>query len=153
MASTCSSRKTSPIWSFFSIAKDSKYAVCKSCQQKISRGGATTKTFNTSNLVSHLKNKHVEEHKEFEKQKQKVVESKDKQPSMFFKGKQLTLEESKDHARVWDVNDPRAQLVHKRIAEMIALDCQPFSIVDDTGFNRLLKALIFFVFSYLGFSV
>ena len=68
---------------------------------------------------------HVEEHKQFEKQKQKVVESKDKQPSMFFKGKQLTLEESKDRARVWDVNDPRAQLVHRRIAEMIALDCQP----------------------------
>ena len=135
MAST--SRKTSPIWSFFSIAEDSKYAVCKSCQQKISHGGATTKTFNTLILVSHLKNKHVEEHKEFEKQKQKVVESKDKQPSMFFKGKQSTLEESKDRARVWDVNDARAQ----QFTEMIALDCQPFSIVDNIGFMQLLKAL------------
>ena len=43
MAST--SRKSSPIWSFFSVAKDAKYAVCNSCKQKVSRGRATTVSF------------------------------------------------------------------------------------------------------------
>ena len=60
---------------------------------------------------------------------------------MIPKPKQLTLEETKDRAKVWDINDPRAQLVHRRIAEMMALDCQPFSIVQDDGFTRLLKTL------------
>ena len=36
------SRKSSPVWSFFSVAEDMKYAVCNSCKQKVSRGGATT---------------------------------------------------------------------------------------------------------------
>ena len=43
--------------------------------------------------------------------------------------------------RNWDISDPRAQAVHFRIAEMIALDYQPFSLVDDVGFSRLIGAL------------
>ena len=134
-----SSRKTSPIWSFFCVAEDTKYAVCNDGKQKLSRGGTTTKTFNTSNLVSHLKSKHVEALKEFERLK--AADSQEKQVKVKSKLKQQTLEESKDRAKVWDVNDPRAQLVHRRIAEMIALDYQPFSTVEDDGFNRLLRTL------------
>ena len=43
MAST--SRKSSSIWSFFSVAEDTKYAVCNSCKQKVSQGGATTNDY------------------------------------------------------------------------------------------------------------
>ena len=32
-------------WSFFSVAEDMKYAVCTSCKQKVSRGGATTNDY------------------------------------------------------------------------------------------------------------
>ena len=28
-------------WSFFSVTEDTKYAVCNSCKQKVSQGGAT----------------------------------------------------------------------------------------------------------------
>ena len=42
---------------------------------------------------------------------------------MIPKPKQLTLEESKDRAKVWDINNPRAQLVHQQIAEMMAIEC------------------------------
>ena len=38
-------------------------------------------------------------------------------------------------------HDPCAQHIHTRIGEMIALDYQPFSIVDDVGFIRLLHSL------------
>ena len=31
-------------WSFFSVTEDTKYAVCNSCKQKVSRGGATRTT-------------------------------------------------------------------------------------------------------------
>ena len=53
----------------------------------------------------------------------------------------MSLEESSDLVRVWDINDPRAKRIHQRIGEMIAIDCQPFSIVEDVGFTHLLKAL------------
>ena len=43
MAST--SKKSSTIWSFFSVAEDTKYAVCNSCKQKVSRGGVTTNDY------------------------------------------------------------------------------------------------------------
>ena len=49
------SRKKSAIWLFFSVVEDTKYALCSACKQKVSSGGSTTKSFNTSNLVSHLK--------------------------------------------------------------------------------------------------
>ena len=32
-------------WSSFSVAEDTKYAVCNSCKQKISRGGVTTNDY------------------------------------------------------------------------------------------------------------
>jgi len=35
----------------------------------------------------------------------------------------------------------RAALVHKKLGEMIALDCQPLTIVEDIGFNSFVKEL------------
>lgn len=55
--------------------------------------------------------------------------------------KQLSLEESKERSQTWDINDARAQRIHKRKIDMIALDCQPFTIVEDPGFVRLLYEL------------
>ena len=37
-------RKKSPIWSFFSVTEDSKFAKCNICKQAISHGGKTMKT-------------------------------------------------------------------------------------------------------------
>ena len=34
----------------------------------------------------------------------------------------------------WDINDSRAQNIHTKMGEMIALDYQPFSVVEDVGF-------------------
>ena len=43
--------------------------------------------------------------------------------------------------RKWDINDAIAQQIHKFVMEMIALDNQPFSLVEDIGFVRLLQVL------------
>jgi len=59
--------KKSLIWSFYSAGEDSRYAICKTCAQSVSRGRKNTKTFNTSNLAQHLKSKHQDDYKEFEK--------------------------------------------------------------------------------------
>lgn len=54
---------------------------------------------------------------------------------------QKTLEETLDLKKIWDINSSQAQAIHQLIGEMIAVDNQPFSIVEDLGFNRLIKKL------------
>ena len=54
-----------------------RYAICKTCAQSVSRGGKNTKTFNTSNLAQHLKSKHQDDYKEFEKHKALKAEQAD----------------------------------------------------------------------------
>jgi len=36
------------------VDEDTKYAVCNTCQVKVSRGESNTKLYRTTNLVSHL---------------------------------------------------------------------------------------------------
>ena len=60
----------SPVWEFFSVAEDTKFAQCKKCTELVARGGETTKSFNTSNLVYHLKMKHLEDFHQFLKIKE-----------------------------------------------------------------------------------
>ena len=38
----------------FSVCEDTKYAICNTCQAKVSRGEGSTKSYTTTNLVSHL---------------------------------------------------------------------------------------------------
>ena len=138
--SVTSRKKTSPIWDYFTIGEDNKFAKCSSCELLVSRGGKTAKTFGTTNLSVHLKGKHPELYTEFEKKIKDLKDAKEARekprPS-----RQLSLMECKDQVRHWDINDVRAQRVHRRIGEMIALDCHPFSVVEDEGFIRLVKEL------------
>lgn len=103
-------RKKSPIWEYFQLAEDSKYASCNYCDKLISRGGDSTKVYNTTNLVNHLKSAHQEA---YQKYKQKHTEYREKerekqeiQPSG---SKQLSLIDVQDRGRRWDINDTRAQ--------------------------------------------
>ena len=57
------------------------------------------------------------------------------------KSVQPTLESTIEKVKIWDINNPRAKEITTAIAEMIAVDNQPFSIVEDMGFVRLLKRL------------
>ena len=58
-------RKKSIIWTFFSICEtDNTKAICGTCQEKMSRGGKSSKSFNTTNLRKHME-LHPKEFKEF----------------------------------------------------------------------------------------
>ena len=59
--------KRSPIWGYFTVNKDAHYEVCNVCQISISRGGKNMKTFNMTNLVQHLKSKHIDEFKKYQR--------------------------------------------------------------------------------------
>lgn len=55
--------------------------------------------------------------------------------------RQLTMEDCDDRVKIWDSNDVRSQRITRYIGEMLCLDFQPFSIVEDVGFIRLMKAI------------
>ena len=51
----------SAVWNYFTILKDDGRVaepVCNKCSSKVQRGGNEAKTFNTTNLISHLKSRH-----------------------------------------------------------------------------------------------
>ena len=58
------STKRSPIWDYFKVGEDTKFAICNVCGQSISHGGKTTKMFNTTYLVYHIRGIHTELHSE-----------------------------------------------------------------------------------------
>jgi len=62
-------KKHSAIWEYFSEDEDSKYTVCNECEVKVPRGGSSTKSYTTTNLVYHLSVKHEEIHKQYLKKK------------------------------------------------------------------------------------
>ena len=129
-------KKRSVIWEFFSMSEDTKYAICNTCQVKVSRGGRSTKSYTTTNLVSHLV-KHPDVNKQYIERK-----SAQEPPVRVTRKRkikqQLSLEETQELSKPWDINDARSQRVHRRIGEMLAVDCQPLSVVEDVGFKRVL---------------
>ena len=121
------------------MSEDTKYAICNTCQVKVSRGGRSTKSYTTTNLVSHLV-KHPDVNKQYIERK-----SAQEPPVRVTRKRkieqQLSLEETQELSKPWDINDARSQRVHRRIGEMLAVDCQPLSVVEDVGFKRVLQIL------------
>ena len=137
----------SPIWEYFSVAKDNKFAECKECRDMASRGGSNARNFNTTNLVNHLKSKHHSTYIKFLEVKNK--RDKERQASRnvrVHKGgftglRQLSLQGSRQLNKQLVINDARAKAVHQRLGEIIALDYQPMSVVEDMGFRRFVNVL------------
>jgi len=95
-----------------------------------------------------LRSQHPDKYTEFsklkaEKEGERETARKERNKAPGISGlRQLTLHgESMDKVKQWDINDTRAALVHKKLGEMIALDCQPLTIVEDIGFNSFVKEL------------
>ncbi|XP_003389647.1 PREDICTED: zinc finger BED domain-containing protein 4-like [Amphimedon queenslandica] len=132
------SKRRSPIWQYFTASEGDKSAICTTCGTQVSRGGKSVKSFTTTNLVNHLK-KHPAEYKEYEDAKRKEQLDATSTPSKPVL-KQATLEESSTKMHKWAQSDSRAVNITTKVAEMIAVDCQPMSIVDDIGFTRVLHA-------------
>ena len=135
-------RKKSPIWVFFTVSEDSRLVKCKVCENEVSRGGQSTKLFTTTNLVHHLKTQHDEEYARYNRLK---ADSKDKQnessTSEGMQLRQVSLQETAELHKMWDINDPRVKKIHNNLGIMIAIDCQPVSVVDHEGFRSLISTL------------
>jgi len=100
-------KKRSVIWEYFSENEDSKYTVCNECKAKVPRGGSSMKSYTTTNLVYHLSVKHEEIY--IEKKANSGVTAKVPKEMRKRTLQQLSLEETEDQMKIWDINDSRAQ--------------------------------------------
>ncbi|XP_006888087.1 PREDICTED: zinc finger BED domain-containing protein 4 [Elephantulus edwardii] len=119
-----SSKKTSKLWNHFSICSaDSTKVVCLHCGRTISRGKKPT-NLGTSCLLRHLQRFHGSVLGDTAEASEPPRTPACEEPSDKFCD-----------------SHPVAKKITSLIAEMIALDLQPYSFVDNVGFNRLLEYL------------
>ncbi len=123
----------SAVWTYFSISeKDPRTAICTTCNAEISRGGASAKTFSTSGLIYHLKSKHSDRYAEYERN---VAQKRKTPPST----PTPSVADVFEKARTFPSDGVKAKGITQKIMEFIALDDQPFSVVEDVGFCRLIE--------------
>lgn len=140
-----SSRKRSRIWAFYDEIEDDKTKVkCTLCNCLISRSGVGRKASTTA-MLNHVKIKHTEESKDLENETLREI-SQNREPAASTSSSQSnatkiqqTLFES--FTTKWDTTDSRAKEIHKAVAEMIAVDNQPISMLENNGFQRLIHTL------------
>ena len=98
--------------------------------------------FTVMNLVHHLKTKFRHE-EEYEKSNMLKTEEKTKESSTSDGPRlsQVSLQETAELRKVWDINNFRAKRIHTKVGEMIAIDYQLVSIVDHEGFKSLISTL------------
>jgi len=94
-------------------------------------------------MIAHLRLQHAVAYLEFEAE---LVSSKSKGSATSTMGSststvlvQPTFVQCASMQEVWLIDNPRAQAISTAIGSMMALDCQPFSVVEDEGFKRLIK--------------
>ncbi|KAM4559372.1 zinc finger BED domain-containing protein 4 [Odontesthes bonariensis] len=122
------------VWKYFKVHEgENRFAVCEECKTKVSRGGLSAKTFSTSGLINHLKSNHPSKYEEYAretKRKANTAKTPCTTPSVadiFEKSRKFTKDSVK------------AKGITEKVMEYMALDDQPFSVVEDVGFRRLIQ--------------
>lgn len=126
---------TSKVWIYFEQTENSGKVKCKICLTVLSKGAG--KSGSTLSMRNHLNAKHRKEYNHMLSLEQKPSSSqpKRKSPKYF----QPSLAETISMSKIWDINDHRALKLHDKIGKMIALDNQPFNVVENEGFIAVLK--------------
>ena len=59
------------IWDYFKVVDANEhFASCKTCSERILRGGRMSKTYNTSNMIDHIQKKHPLIYQDYEEKKE-----------------------------------------------------------------------------------
>ena len=127
----------SAVWTYFTVSReDTRIAVCNTCKVEVMRGGGRVKSFNTTNLMSHLKNRHPEVHKQCQEAN---VASKQAKTKTATAAVGSPIQQALDKTKKFAKDSAKAKSITNKVMEMIALDNQPFSIVEDRGFRQLIE--------------
>lgn len=144
---------TSAVWKFFEVqASDTSKAKCLVCKSKdivtIITRGKTSKLFSTKPLWNHLKNSHPSVHKEIKPEdkedpvKEEENHDVDVDDSLVpGTGQQPTIQQILQKQKTWEPSSKQAQKITRTICEMMAIDAEPFGIVEREGFRKLMSVL------------
>ena len=128
--------KQSAMWEYFTLnLYDQSKVPCSVCAAVVSRGGKEMKNFNTSNMHHHLETKHPEEYKELEAKEKQLAQEKECNSLGISGSNQPMLIDTFARLQPLAFDHPRAKEISKRIGKMIALDNEPFTVVNHIGFN------------------
>jgi len=121
----------SVVWEHFNVnATDPSHATCVHCETSVSRGGKEKSAWTTTTLKNHLTRHHPSIKLTAREVKQQGTSTSSRSLSAFF-----------ERGKNWGFDDPRSLRMHEIVAQMIALDDQPYSIVNDHGFRQVIHAL------------
>lgn len=133
------------IWKIFDVSEDDNcYCTCKLCDKKLSRGGKSGKSFGTSSLHNHAKAAHANEYEAAKTGRTNKPEGDGptpKQRKVESMARQMSLTEAFSSKKIWDINDNRSKAIHDKILQMVILDNQPFTMIEDQGFVDLMAHL------------
>lgn len=133
---------SSPVWQFFKVSeKDNKKAICNACEAEIPRGGNQQRQFNTTNLIRHLRIRHVKEYGEYERQASAKSVKQANPLATQSSVTQLTVSETFKRQEPYSRDSKKSKEISAKIMEFIGLDQQPLSVVEDEGFRRLVTFL------------
>ena len=129
---------SSPVWSFFTVAEDdNSIAVCKKFSGRVPRGGKKSSGFNTTNLISHMKTRHHGEAvwKEYEAA---TVAASGAKGKTSIRCAVVPIQRAFENCRNFPRDSEKAEAINDKVMEFIALDDQPFSVVENPGFRKLI---------------
>ncbi len=129
------------VWEYFTISeKDQQYAVCTTCSSEISREGTSSKDFNTSNFITHLKKRHEAAYNGYLKANKKRREDLPTKRAQYTTGKTESLiNTSFEKGKKFPMDSAKAKGITNKVIEFLVFDDQPFSVVEDVGFQSLME--------------
>ena len=132
-------RRTSKIWNYFSVEREHDVkAQCNHCSVKLVRG-SDVRAFGTSSLLNHLRTKHPDMYRQLEEDKAAALGQSDGPPTK--KSKMASETSTMERSRSLQRDSDRARSIDKAIACMIALDEQPFTVVESPGFSYFMSVV------------
>ncbi|KAG9280409.1 zinc finger BED domain-containing protein 4 [Astyanax mexicanus] len=130
------SKKTSKLWNHFSISTgDPTKVVCLHCNRTISRGKKTT-NLGTSCLFRHMQRFHGHM-----LENSSSISGDVSSAALAVKQELMDTSAYVQQNKKFEDCHPVAKKITKLIAEMLALDLQPSTVVENVGLNRLLDYL------------
>lgn len=150
--------RKSVVWNYFDIKiNDNSKAVCKECDTVMSRGKSDkAHDYSTSSLMKHLRSKHPALYNELNNQKISVASAKENATASDIDSSvssqssdarrpgqtaQPGIKDAFEKLKPWDINSDNAKRIHVAIEKMIAIDMEPYHIVEKAGFISLVKTL------------
>lgn len=98
----------SAVWTYLTITQaDRKDVICNNCRVSVVRGGANPHSFNTTNLIAHLKNHH--------RDLWAIHEEKRKEKNAPTKTRQKNIIQSFEKAKKFSKTHPKIKAVNRKI--------------------------------------